>query len=383
MSQVIWNNWVPGVLSPNQIRQLCKLNHIDLGEGISVGDVDIDESSIDLHLTDEAYVLTSGSVKPFGDGYLSRVKDADLVRRIEPEDPDQRVFYLENGSTYLFRLRERLHGLCGEQFFGQATARSSVGRVDVLARLIVDGMTHYEGFDPSVLNAGHVEMYLEVTPITFPVRVKAGKSLSQLRFFYGRPENCELRGEEIYKTCFETHDRLKLDNSLSVEISPTEVYGKEAVAFVAEASDDKEPIDLWGKGGAKPSDYWDVEMDDGNRRLQIETGKFYILRSKERIALPSGVAVYARAIDEAIGEMRIHYAGFVHPFFGRDRSDGELGTPLIFEVRGHNVDVNLRDGETMARLRFYRMSEDIQQAEDQDYGDQTLKLSKYFDSADW
>jgi dCTP deaminase len=113
--------------------------------------------------------------------------------------------------------------------------------------------------------------------------------------------------------------------------------------------------------------------------LRIENNQFYILRSKEKIRVPAGVAIYCRASDETIGEMRIHYAGFVHPHFGI-RDDGEKGTPLIFEVRGHQVDVNLRQGERMANLRLYRMSEDAG-AGTSDYEKQTLKLSGFF--ADW
>jgi dCTP deaminase len=97
------------------------------------------------------------------------------------------------------------------------------------------------------------------------------------------------------------------------------------------------------------------------------------------ISLPDGVAVYCRAIDEAIGEMRIHYAGFVHPFFGSGREDGKPGTPLIFEVRGHDVDVSLKDGEKMARLIFYRMSRPcIKKKKKDSYTEQTLKLSAIF-----
>jgi deoxycytidine triphosphate deaminase len=89
-------------------------------------------------------------------------------------------------------------------------------------------------------------------------------------------------------------------------------------------------------------------------------------------------------MDETLGEMRIHYAGFAHPFFGVDRSDDKEGTPLIFEVRGHNVKVNLTDGEKLARLVFYRMSEDCKeppkgaQKKQGDYNEQELKLSKLF-----
>lgn len=77
--------------------------------------------------------------------------------------------------------------------------------------------------------------------------------------------------------------------------------------------------------------------------------------------------------------MRIHYAGFVHPYFGV-RDDGENGTPLIFEVRGHQVDVSLRHEERMANLTLYRMSKDAD-PDNSVYGKQTLKLSSFF--ADW
>ena len=106
-----------------------------------------------------------------------------------------------------------------------------------------------------------------------------------------------------------------------------------------------QPIDLWTKETRPdPSKYWkfwpiDGKKTNGKKRLKITKGDFYILRSMEKIALPSGIAVYCRAMDESFGEMRIHYAGFVHPFFGQDRKDSKQGTPLIFEVRCHNIDV--------------------------------------------
>jgi len=128
-------------------------------------------------------------------------------------------------------------------------------------------------------------------------------------------------------------------------------------------------------------------VTDKSRRLLIRPDIFYILRSKERLFVPKGIAIYCRASDESMGEMRIHYAGFVHPYFGLYRGDDRKGTPLIFEVRGHQVPVSLADGEKMATLIFYRMSEDapLKKSEEKDeaegYGSQELKLSTFF--ADW
>lgn len=63
--------------------------------------------------------------------------------------------------------------------------------------------------------------------------------------------------------------------------------------------------------------------------------------------------------------------------------------PLIFEVRGHDVNVSLRHGEKMARRIFYRMSQDAIPDEDDKaeaaaaedealYEQQNLQLSKFF-----
>jgi dCTP deaminase len=118
--------------------------------------------------------------------------------------------------------------------------------------------------------------------------------------------------------------------------------------------------------------------------IEIETEKFYILRSKERFRLPNDVAVYGQAVTETLGEIRIHYAGFVHPLFGFLRKDNK-GTPLTFEVRGHNVRSFLRDGEALAKIRFYRMSaphkltkKETEKAQDDLYQNQELQLSSYF-----
>lgn len=312
------------------------------------------------------------------------------------------TFLLQAKHTYLFKLNEKLDKLADTQIHGRATAKSSVGRVDVLARLIVDRMDQYEYFDSSKLPSHEVEMFLEISPITFKVRVKAGKSLSQLRLFYCHPDNCRMEGKELCKCLLRGEDGKGVDEpTLSVDLSGTNIikadksiYQKGVAAFMGKGGQST-PIDLWEKrDGEKPnpSDYWECIEQDRKKRLLVKKECFYILRSKERLYLPEGIAVYCRAIDESLGEMRIHYAGFAHPFFGKDRKDNKIGTPLIFEVRGHNVDVNLVDGEKLARLQFYRMSKDCaKKAERTDkqqnekegdvYNEQELRLSKLF--GDW
>ncbi|MFG1690558.1 2'-deoxycytidine 5'-triphosphate deaminase domain-containing protein [Gemmatimonadota bacterium] len=371
-----WDKWIPGVLSR---RQVWKLHEEGLLHGIESRE-SIDHSSLDLHLTDEGYRLKGGSVKPCGGGFLRSLVDQDLAERIFP-DSDQ-VFELQPKRTYLFRLRESLGALGDTAIYGRATAKSSIGRVDVLARLIVDGAKTYERFDPQDLTSNLTEMYLEVTPITFPVAVRPGVKLTQLRFFYGIPEYSEMAGPEVKKTCFSDPD--KTDSDLSVDLEPILIREVPTVGFRAKSNEVHKPVRLWGQGHTDPKPYWELEPSDEHRRLAITEDEFYILRSRERLRVPPGLAVYARASDEEIGEMRIHYAGFAHPYFGWKRDDGKVGTPLIFEVRGHSVNVSLLHGEVLARLRFFRMSQraKLEDFDDNNYNEQELQLSKFFKAWD-
>jgi dCTP deaminase len=364
------------------MKELCDREHFMLN--VPFRSKLIDESSIDLHLTADAYLMENGSVKPSReDKYANFLKQKQLARKMSVAT--NRATLLKAKSTYIFKLRERLSQQLGKiGIYGQATAKSSVGRVDVLARLIVDGMDTYECFKPDFVESRSYsgDMYLEITPITFDVLVKPGISLSQLRLFYGDPDKVEVEGKELYGAVYPGVE--KTIGSLTVDISNTKIGGLDAAAFYAEPSkDDRSAVRLWtsGKSGTPkpdPTKYWKLKPADGKGRLMIEKEKFYILRSKERICVPPGIAVYCRASDETIGEMRIHYAGFVHPWWGLRRTDNTKGTPLIFEVRGHQVNVSLADGEQMANLIFYRMSQDAPKSKPTGYESQQLQLSKFF-----
>jgi len=395
-----WQDWIPGVLSKEQVQELCKekyIKNVKNWDSKNKGENPIDHSSIDLTLSEEGYEMVNGSIKPTReDGYKRTILENAEYSKVHEAESDG-IFLLEKKHTYVFALNEKLDGrrLENSPIYGRATAKSSVGRVDVLGRLIVDKMDHYEYFDHEKLSSQDVEMFLEITPITFNVRVKVGEPLSQLRLFYYPPDISRMQGKELCR-CLLRREGSVEDETLSVDLSGTKVFRKDSsvykdniAAFKGKEEQD-DPINLWKHeetGRPDPNDYWECKEADRKKRLLVEKDRFYILKSKERLCLPEGIAVYCRAIDEAIGEMRIHYAGFAHPFFGKDRKDGKKGTPLIFEVRGHNINVNLVDDERLARLAFYRMSKDCKKPdpedckkdeEEDDYNEQELRLSKFF-----
>ena len=277
-----WKNWIPGVLSKRQVIELCKADLI-----LEVVDYEssIDESSIDLTLTGEVYQLTKGSVKPFeGEKYLDRLKFWSLLEKVEPEGE---AFVLKKAKTYLVRVKEKLSpDLNGNRIYGQATAKSSVGRVDVLVRTIIDGMSGYDIFDPNRTSAG--EIFSEITPISYDVRIKADISLAQLRLFYGDPQHAEIRGEEICRTCILDPDRQytkKIDNILSLNLEPSPIRNLEGVAFEGGEVENGRALDLWTleyELKPKPWNFFKL-LQVPEKRLLLRPSSFYILRSKERL----------------------------------------------------------------------------------------------------
>jgi dCTP deaminase len=369
-------NWLPGVLSDKQLKTLADKGYI------SNADTDgIDYSSLDLHLTNEGFQMLKGSIKPFGKNSYYKFLSDKKLNLAKPLDQDENGYFkLDKGNCYVFKLKEKLCNLSNTNIYGQATAKSSIGRLDVIARLIVDGMYMYETMDPDSLKTTSGEMYLEIMPISFNIKVKEKDSLSQLRLFYGKIDDAIVKDEYFIKEILHgSEDGLGF---LSVNITNTNIGGLDVAAFKArkDVSEDSY-INVDNTNKLNPWDCWSFDKADECKRLTITKNDFYIIRSKERISLPAGIAVYCKAMDESLGEMRIHYAGFVHPNFGKDRDDNLIGTPLIFEVRGHNVNVNLVNGERLAKLIFYRMSEVANKTNDNLYNTQELKLSKLFN--DW
>jgi hypothetical protein len=82
-----------------------------------------------------------------------------------------------------------------------------------------------------------------------------------------------------------------------------------------------------------------------------------------------------QAYSESLGDIRIHYAGFAHPFFGFGRDNG---TPLIFEVRGHSMDTILSGEDVLAKVYFRRMSVPAKEDKKPTYNEQELQLSACF-----
>ncbi len=96
---------------------------------------------------------------------------------------------LERGIVYVARLTESLALL--PSISGAANPKSSTGRLDIFTRLIVDGA---EAFDEVPLGY-RGELWLEISPRSFSVRVHEGSRLNQIRF---RSRNSQQMGKHDF-----------------------------------------------------------------------------------------------------------------------------------------------------------------------------------------
>jgi len=161
---------------------------------------------------------------------------------------------------------------------------------------------------------------------------------------------------------------------VSLANSQTPVVGYRAIK-------NSDVIDVEKTAFYRAEDFWEPIHARADRRLILDPDEFYILASKEKVLIPPDYAAEMAPIDPAIGEFRVHYAGFFDPGFGMGR-DGAPSARAVLEVRSRDVPFLLEDGQPVGRLLFEQL---VGKAEalygaalSSNYQGQGLKLSKHF-----
>jgi dCTP deaminase len=287
---------------------------------------------------------------------------------------------LERGIVYVARLTENLALL--PSISGAANPKSSTGRLDIFTRLIVDGA---EAFDEVPVGYDG-ELWLEISPRSFSVRVREGSRLNQIRF---RSRNSQQLGkfdftlsdDEIRKV----HTATPLvDGDLQVReglVMRIDLAGGRDTIVGYRAIKNSVVIDVDRPRGYAAEDFWEPLRARADKRLILDPEEFYILASREKMQIPPDLAAEMAPIDPAIGEFRVHYAGFFDPGFGQG-ADGRPNARAVLEVRSRDVPFLLEDGQPVGRLVYERLGD----AADELYGatsvsnyqGQGLKLSKHF-----
>src|SRR5712692_7743305 len=134
----------------------------------------IQPASLDLRLGEVAFRVRASFLPGPGATVGERIDDLKLH---EIALGDGAV--LETGCVYIVPLLESM--ALPSDIAAAANPKSSTGRLDVFTRVIAD---QTRGFDR--IEAGyHGPLYAEISPRTFPVLVREGSRLSQLRFRRG------------------------------------------------------------------------------------------------------------------------------------------------------------------------------------------------------
>lgn len=257
---------------------------------------------------------------------------------------------LETGCVYLLPLCETL--ALPQGLSAAANPKSSTGRLDVFTRVICDGATRFD----AVPEGYQGPLYVEVAPRTFPILVRPGDRLVQLRFRSGAS---------------------KVLNTQTVSIDLRGVEGSDVVGWRARRHSGL--VDLRGIAAHRARDYWEpLHAPDG--QLVLDPEEFYILASQEAVTIPQDQAAEMAPIAPEIGEFRAHYAGFFDPGFGLAEAGG-LGSRAVLEVRGRDVPFLLRHGQSVAKLIFEPLSEpptELYGGQGSHYQSQGLRLSKHF-----
>jgi dCTP deaminase len=334
----------------------------------------IQPASLDLRLGDIAYRVRASFLPGPRTTVAERIAELKLH---EIALGDGAV--LETGCVYIVPLIESL--ALPDTIAASANPKSSTGRLDVFTRVIAD---ETRGFDR--IKAGyHGPLYAEISPKTFPVLVREGSRLSQIRFRHG---NALLDADALR----ELHARERLVDDDDVDVGEGVSVSVDLAGFAYPAAGQggivgyrakrhTGVIDVERRSGYDVGDFWEPMAARKDKSLILDPDEFYILASKEAVQVPPDYAAEMVPFDPLVGEFRVHYAGFFDPGFGYAGAGGR-GARAVLEVRSREVPFILEHGQTVGRLVYEAMLERPKSLYGtgigSNYQAQGLKLSKHF-----
>lgn len=355
-----------GILPVQAIRRLADDGALSSSEPFGVGQVQ--PASVDLRLGPVAHRVRASFLP--GPGGVVRDKLEELT--LHAVDIESGAV-LETGCVYVVPL---LEGLALPSYIAaSANPKSSTGRLDVFTRVIADGVGAFDQ-----VPAGYAgPLYAEICPQTFPIVVRKGSKLSQLRFREGDPRETDAGLRALQETeTLVSGGVADIQDGIALSV---DLKGDESGLVGYRAKRHTGVVDVDQPGACAVGDYWEPVYADRKRRLILDPDQFYILASKEAVHIPPTHAAEMMPFNPLVGEFRVHYAGFMDPGFGHSAAGGS-GARVVLEVRSHKVPFILEDGQIIGRLVYERMSEVPEQLYGRDLGShyqaQGLKLSKHF-----
>ncbi len=257
---------------------------------------------------------------------------------------------LEKGGVYIVPLQEELS--LPSRISARANPKSSTGRLDIFTRLLTNYGTEFDE-----IYAGYRgKLYVEIAPLTFPIILHEGIRLNQLRVRKGEPEDSDMMLRKLNKRApiLYSQDRTPaqalIDDGLRLGVDLQGVEGAEIIGYRAKS--DVPAIDLSRVNYYDVREYWEPLRKSTDGTLVLNHNEFYILTSTKKVSIPPEYAAEMLPFDPAMGEFRIHYAGFFDPGFGWSPGEPSAGSHAVLEVRSHDVPLLLQHDQVVARLIY-------------------------------
>jgi dCTP deaminase len=334
-----------GILPYQQLRAMLREHEI-VSLAAEIGADQVQPASLDLRLGPTAYRVRASFLPG---------RHATVMERIEQLDGYAIDLasgaVLEKGCVYVVPLMEQLALGSAGGITGFANPKSSTGRLDILTRLMTD---RSEAFD-QVERGYQGPLYIEIAPRTFSIVVRAGTRLNQIRFRRGSPQIAaseiqRLQGEGQLVQGEDARPNLR-ERLVGVTIDLEGAGPGTLIGYRAKKHTDR--IDIDRVAHYDPYDFWEPITFRHHRSIVLDPNEFYVLVTREAVRVPPDYAAEMVAYDTAVGEFRVHYAGFFDPGFGWDSAGGPCRA--VLEVRSHEVPFMLEHGQTVGWLRYERM----------------------------
>lgn len=354
----------PGVQSDRQIQSLIDAGAIVAEQDFEAGQ--IQPASLDLRLGSVAYRVRASFLAGHGQTVTSRLDDFTMHQIDLSEGA-----VLEKGCVYVVPLLESLD--LPQGMSGAASAKSSIGRLDLLTRIITDSGTEFDRVPDGYTGP----LYVEICPRSFSVVAATGQMLNQIIFRLGDTVLTDAELRDLHEKTPIVSDKAVISGGLgfSVDLRPAD---GDLVGYRAKPHTGV--VDLGKLAHYDPADYWE-EVRTAEGRIILDPGAFYILVSREAITIPPDHAAEMAPYLAMVGEFRVHYAGFFDPGFGWAEAGG-AGSRGVLEVRCHEAPFVLEHGQVVGRLVYEKMAEVPKALYGRDiasnYQGQGLKLSKHF-----
>lgn len=343
-------------------------------QGVIISDMPINKkqmqpASLDLRLGYKAYrVLASFLPRP-------NFTIKERLQQFSLHEIDlTKGAVLETGGVYIVPLLEGLD--LPLTISASTNPKSSTGRLDVFTRVICDGVNAFDRIPEGYSGP----LFAEICPQTFPITVRTGSSLCQIRFRIGDPivTDPDLQLLHAHETLVSGGIKADICNGIALSVDLSQDLADLSGGLIGYRAKHNTPvIDIDKPGSCFVANYWEPIYADNAGSFVLDPDQFYILASKEVVHIPPNYAAEMIPFNPLVGEFRVHYAGFMDPGFGHN-----TGARVVLEVRSHKVPFIIEDSQIIGRLIYEKMSDrpNILYGKDLDshYQTQGLKLSKHF-----